>query len=373
MLTEPDRLYARLLERLAETVPFASGSLQLLDGGKLRIAAFRGDLDPAVVSGLRFELVPSYPNYLALSTRRSVAVADVRESYPHFWTRRDDFGSGHIRSWLGVPLVVADEAIGIVALDRAEVEPFDPSDVRIVEAFASHAAVALYNARLYGELKAALASREALVRETHHRVKNSLQLVTSLIDIHMGAVDDARVRTCLEELKLRVGSISAVHERLYSRSAMNDVELDEYLSSLAEDIADSFARPGSAVRLSYDLRPMRASPSVGVTLGLIAGELIINAFKYAFPGGEGMLRIGLRQDGAGGVLSVEDDGVGIDESSPRYATCPDELAEAEAGRTGFGLCLVRSLAEQLGGEATLETRPGRCAWSVRFSLASAGA
>jgi len=371
MLAEPDRLYASLLERLAETVPFATGSLQLLEGDALRVVAFLGGFDPSVVANLRFELVPSYPNFQVLSSKRSVSVADVRESYPHFWTRKEKFDSGHIRSWLGVPLVVADEAIGIIALDRTDVDPFDPSDVRIVEAFAAQAAVALHNARLYGELKEALAAREALVRETHHRVKNSLQLVASLIDIHMGAVDDPYVRTCLEELKLRVGSISSIHARLYAQAGIDDVELDEYLRGLAEDIHDSFTRPGSVVYLRYDMQTLRVPPDTGVTLGLIAGELLINAFKYAFPGGSGSLSLGLRATAAEGILTIEDTGPGmspVDSGERCHDPKGNEAIAEVSGSSGFGLCLVRSLSAQLGGVAELESRPGRTCWTVRFSL-----
>ncbi|MBU0926735.1 MAG: GAF domain-containing protein [Spirochaetes bacterium] len=354
MLAEPDKLYASIFERLQVAVPYVSGSLQLLEGGSLRIVAFRGRLDPSLVMGLRFAVDPDYPNYQVLESRTAVSVPDVRVSYPHFWTRKDEYGSGHIRSWLGVPLVASGAAIGIIALDRDLVDPFGEDEIRIVRAFADHAAVAVRNARVYGDLQDALAARDALMRETNHRVKNNLQLVTSLIDIHAQNVGDPATRQCLEELKVRIHTVSSIHERLYKREDTFGIELDGYLRGLVQDVFASFRRPGAAIAMRVDMEAMHADPSVAVTIGLIAGELLMNALKYAFPGGaRGTISAGLRRLGAYGHLTIGDDGVGM---------APDSR------NGGFGLLLVRSLAEQVGGEARLESGPGGSSWTVRFPV-----
>ena len=356
MLTEPDRLYASLLEKLNRAVPFYSGSVQVMEGDAARVVALRGDLDPVVVLGLRFHMDPLFPNYRVLTTMKPVAFPDIRVEYPHFFTRQDEFNSGHIRSWLGVPMVASGSVIGMLALDRNVVDPFDDEDIRIVQAFADHAAVAIRNSGTYRQLQDALAAGDALMREMNHRVKNSLQLVSSLIDIHAELVAEEGTRESLEELQVRISSIAAIHERLYKRSDMSAVDLDLYLGDLAGDVVQSFSREGGKVSLILESSPIPVDAALAVSLGLITTELIINTLKYAFPGrAKGDLRLGLRRVGDRGELLVEDNGIGMGDARERVG--------------GFGVHLVRSLATQVGGEAEVESRPGRTAWTVRFPLA----
>jgi len=356
MLAEPDRLYASLLGRLRLAVPFSSGSLQVVDGGYTRIVAVHGGLDPDMVIGLRFALDSRYPNDEVVRTKRPVAFDDVRAEYPVFVERKDELGSGHIRSWLGAPLVAAGSVVGMLALDRDEVDPFGDGEVRIVQAFADNAAVAFRNARTYRELQDALASRDALMRETNHRVKNNLQLVSGLISMHAGRVEDAKARENLAELQARIATISSIHERLYRCEDNACIELDDYLRGIAEDVFGSFHRPDSGVALETDLDAIQADPGAALPLGLIANELIVNALKYAFPaGGGGTVSVRLRRVGAFGELSVSDTGVG--------------MAPGAESSGGFGIELVESLAEQADGRAELEPGPGGTAWTIKFPVA----
>ncbi len=355
MLAEPDRLYASLLGRLCGAVPFYSGSLQVVDGDSTRIVAVHGGLDPRTVVGLRFALDSRFPNAEVVRAKRPVAFADVRAGYPVFVERKDELGSGHIRSWLGAPLVAAGSVVGMLALDRDEVDPFDDAEIRIVQAFADNAAVAFRNARTYRELQDALASRDALMRETNHRVKNNLQLVSGLISMHAARVDDAAARENLSELQARIMTISSIHERLYRCEDSACIELDDYLRGIAEDVFGSFQRPDSGMALETDMDAIRLDPDAALPLGLIANELIVNALKYAFPHGRrGTVSVGLRRAGAFGELSVRDTGVG--------------MAPGARESGGFGMELVESLAAQVGGRAELESGPGGTAWTVRFPL-----
>lgn len=357
MLSDPDKLYASLLGRLSQAVPFTTGSLQVMDGDSSRIVAFRGDLDPEVVMGLRFGMDPLFPNYRVVMTKSLVSFADIRTEYPHFETRQDEFASGKIRSWLGVPMVAAGQVIGMFALDRNVVDPFSVDDARIAQAFANHAAVAIRNARTMSELRAAVAAKSTLLRELHHRVKNNLQLVSSLIEMHTGHIQEPDARNGLDELQVRIRSIASIHERLYLREGEGEVQLDDYLRDLAMDTIGSMSNVGVRAELELSLAKTKAGIDVAVPLGLIASELVINALKYAFPGGRGTIRIVLRPGDDGlAELEVSDDGVGM-ESPAR-------------GSGGFGLVLVPGLAQQIGGRASVESRPGRTAWTVSFSGAA---
>lgn len=355
MLTEPERLYARLLERLDQLVPSYSSSLQVVDGNASKIVTCRGNLDPEVVMGLRFPMDPLYPNYEVVKKKRPVSFADIRDAYPHFSSRQEEFSSGHIRSWLGVPMVVVDIVVGMIAMDRNVVDPFDDEETRIVRAFADQAAVAIRNAKVYRRLQEAYAAQGALMREMNHRVKNSLQLVSSLIAIHAGQTDDPSARLVFTELQARIASVSSIHKRLYERKEMSGVDLDEYLRDLAYDVFNSFVGTGAPIELETREVPMSVDMAVAMPLGLILSELMMNALKYAFPGTSGgIIRVSLSRSADGGVLRVEDTGVGF---SP-------ESVEAK----GFGILLIRNLSAQIQGLAEIESSPGSTVWTVRFPL-----
>jgi two-component sensor histidine kinase len=355
LLSQPDKLYARLLEHLNEAVPFYSGSLQVLEADAARIVAFRGPLDPDVVMGLRFRMDPLFPNFRVVSTSKPVAHADIRIDYPHFFTRQDEFNSGHIRSWLGVPMVVAGETIGMIALDRNMVDPFTDEDITVAQGFANQAAVAMRNTRTMIALHEAVSAKDTLLREIHHRVKNSLQLVSSLVDIHAGTLSDGSEQQKMEELQVRIRAISSIHERLYQGSDVNKVDLDEYLGTLANDVVQSFLKSDLRAHLEMDMDPLVVDATLAVPLGLITSELIMNALKYAFPGGRaGTIHIRLKMSGAQAELMVGDDGIGIDPSKARDGS--------------FGVLLVRSLARQIFGEASLDSKSGSTAWVIRFPV-----
>ncbi|TFG80760.1 MAG: GAF domain-containing protein [Spirochaetales bacterium] len=355
MLTEPERLYASLLDRLQRVVPFSSGSLQVMEDDAARIVAFLGNLDKATVMGLRFRMDPLFPNYQVVMRREAVSFVDIRTEYPHFLARQNEFSSGHIRSWLGVPMIASGSVIGMIALDRNIVDPFDGEDIRIVQGFADHAAVAIRNSQIYRELQDALSVRDALMREMHHRVKNNLQLVSSLIAIHANNVDEEATRIHLDELQVRINSISAIHERLYGRANMSAIDLDDYLRALAEEVLKSFRSPGLEVSTNFNLEAIPVDASLAVPLGLITSELIMNSLKYAFPDrSEGTVSIGLKQEDSDGELRIEDSGIGMVLGGDR----PE----------GFGILLVQSLANQIHGTATLSSAAGSTSWTIRFPL-----
>jgi len=356
MLAEPERLYAGLLGHLRRAVPFFSGSLQVMEQNAARIIAFLGDMDPQVVMGLRFPMDPLFPNYEVVRTRKPVAYADIRVAYPHFHTRREEFNSGHIRSWLGVPMIAGTEVIGMIALDRVVVDPFSPDAIDIVMSFANQAAVAIQNSRTYRELQGALAVQDGLMREMHHRIKNNLQLVSSLVELHSGQLQDEPFREKMEKLQVRISAIAAIHEQLYNRSENRTVDLKTYLGSLAAEILASFQRSDAVIELRTELQSVSADLSSGVSLGLIVSELLMNSLKYAFPGNApGTVRLSLREADGEATLVFEDSGVGIQTRSGQ--------------EEGFGTLLIHNLAAQIHGRAELESRPGRTAWTISFTLA----
>jgi PAS domain S-box-containing protein len=211
--------------------------------------------------------------------------------------------------------------------------------------------------RVRGEqaLAKALAERETLLQEVHHRVKNNLQVVQSLLQLQRRTVSDAGSRDALQETALRVRAMALVHEQLYRSPSLRAVSLPNYVRDLARLVALGSARSPDEVALDLDVAALEVGVDRAVPLGLLLTELIGNAFKHAFPDGRrGRVAVTIRQDARGVRISVTDNGRGLP---------PDfDLARADT----LGLQLAAGLARQLGGELTFQCAAGTTA-AVRVS------
>ena len=140
----------RILEQLAFVVPHDSASVQLLRDGELEIIGGEGWSNLASVIGVRFPVPGNNPNTVVIQTRKPYLLNDVHEAFPEF---RNIVHASHIRSWLGVPLIVRNQIIGLLAIDSRETNHFTEDDAELATAFAGHVAVAIENARLFNEIQ----------------------------------------------------------------------------------------------------------------------------------------------------------------------------------------------------------------------------
>jgi two-component sensor histidine kinase len=194
--------------------------------------------------------------------------------------------------------------------------------------------------------EALAAERQVLMREVNHRVGNSLQLVAAFL--HMQATSSTpETRAALAEANRRVLAIAQVHRRLYSSDDVKTVALHQYLGGLVEDIRQSADAEGTAAQLVLRADEVDIDPDSAVTIGIIVTELVINAMKYAYPGGHGPIRVLLsRIDADHCVLTVEDEGVGKTEGAPR-------------SRTGIGRSIIKAMASKLAATVDYDTEgPG---------------
>jgi PAS domain S-box-containing protein len=198
------------------------------------------------------------------------------------------------------------------------------------------------------ELLAALKEREVLLQEVHHRVKNNLQMISSLINMHVRALPEEAGRDALEECQTRVQAIALIHDKLYQSSDYARVPFAEYARSLASGVFEASGVEPDGVTLILTFADVALAVDKAIPCGLILNELITNALKHAFPGGRpGTLRVTLAPVDDGGLrLEVADDGVGL-----------PTLAEAARTPT-LGLGLVSMLTRQLGARLDVETAVG---------------
>ncbi|HOX30955.1 MAG TPA: histidine kinase dimerization/phosphoacceptor domain -containing protein [Spirochaetales bacterium] len=206
------------------------------------------------------------------------------------------------------------------------------------------------------ELSASLEEKELLLREIHHRVKNNLQVISSILRLQAQAVEDQTVQDLFNECQNRVQAMALVHEQLYRSVSISAIRFGGYVESLAAVVWETFDGTGKGARLELDVADAEMSTDRAVPCGLVLVELLTNALKYAHPEGGGRISVAYREEGGYGSLSVSDDGVGL-----------PEHFDPESARS-LGLSLVTSLASQLRGRLELSGPPG-AAFELRFPLA----
>ena len=191
---------------------------------------------------------------------------------------------------------------------------------------------------------------EVLLTEVNHRVANSLSLVASLVRLQTRAVTDQSAKDALSETEARIYAISSVHKRLYTSGDVRSVALDEYLASVLDHLEKSLRDEGSGASLRYELEPLKLQTDASINLGVVATELVTNAFKYAYPNTPGEVRVHLRSLPDQRVeLVVEDDGIGRNGKGPIRGT-------------GLGTRIVSAMAGTMKAEIEyLERQPGTTA------------
>ena len=201
--------------------------------------------------------------------------------------------------------------------------------------------------------KASLAEKEVLLKEIHHRVKNNLQVVSSLLNLQAKAIKDEAARSAFSDSRARIRAMALVHEILYRSRDLASLNPREYVGRLLEGLAAS-CNAGQQVQFAADICDCSLSADILISLGLILSELVSNAYKHAFAGGrQGVITISLAREAAGYCLSVEDGGPGLPAGYDLRAAA------------SMGLQLVTTLAGQLSG--TAEVIPGAGArFLVRF-------
>ncbi len=202
------------------------------------------------------------------------------------------------------------------------------------------------NAELNAALRQRLREREVLLREIHHRVKNNLQLISSILSLQARLLS-GQARSVLEEGQLRVRSIALVHEKLCSSETLSDIELGQYLGDLIAFLRCS-VEGASKVDVQLEAVPLTVAIDQAVPCGLVINELVTNALKHAFPPPRrGSVTVQVRPlDGGRLRLCVSDDGVGL----------PDHVDVARPST--LGLDLVATLARQLHGELRVDRTSG---------------
>jgi len=187
-------------------------------------------------------------------------------------------------------------------------------------------------------IRASLREKEVLLKEIHHRVKNNLQVVSSLLWLQSRTLDDSAIRRMFQESQNRVYSMALVHESLYQSENLSEIDFPTYIGQLTDHLVRSYGADSRRIQISTTIDNLRLTMDSAIPCGLIINELVSNSLKYAFPGNRrGKVEIRMQQDEHHQIrLEVSDDGPGLPEGVGFSST------------KSLGLRLVRTLADQLG-------------------------
>jgi two-component sensor histidine kinase len=295
----------------------------------------------------------------------------------HLTARQEDLDRAEARylertgakSLVLIPMVFHGRTVGLIELmDRTVERLLGDYEISAAQLLTSQAAAAIENARLYGHaqreitdriqaedlLRASLAEKEVLLKEIHHRVKNNLQVISSMLSLQAYALCDPAALTAFTESQDRIRSMALIHEKLYRSQDLAGIDFGGYLEDLAAYLVRSYQRAERPIELCIEADGVRLGVDQAVPCGLIVNELVSNSLKHAFPpdrdhrgAGPDTIHIWLHGDGEGRLsLIVGDNGVGF----PR---------EVNVGHTdSLGLQIVNTLVGQLDGEISLNGTEG---------------
>jgi two-component sensor histidine kinase len=263
---------------------------------------------------------------------------------------------------VSAPIQVAGETIGFLNVDRTRTSKSAMADAQRLEAFAHHAAIALDHAWLYEQaqqeiaerqraeerLKASLLEKEVLLKEINHRVKNNLQVISSLLYLQSKQVMEPKTLEMFVDSRNRVRSMALVHEQLYQTEDLARVNVAKYVRSLASYLFRSHGLGADEIKLEIDVAELSLGVNIAVPCGLIINELFSNTLKHAFPGdakGKIHISFSIGSDGRY-TLVVGDNGIGLPAAFDIRQT------------RSLGLRLVYTLVDQLEGTIQLDRSEG---------------
>ena len=205
-------------------------------------------------------------------------------------------------------------------------------------------------------LRSSLNEKEILLKEIHHRVKNNMQIISSLINLQSNYANDEATVKMFEDSKNRIRSMALIHEKLYMSEDISLIEFSKYIKSLTSKLLEFYSSKSRLITINVVSDDITMDIDSAIPCGLIINELVSNAIKYAFPDGrDGNITIKMHIQDQDYVLSVEDDGVGF----------PEEI-DFKNPKT-LGLQIVHTLTQQLDGDIELENN-GFTRFKIRFKV-----
>lgn len=253
-----------------------------------------------------------------------------------------------IKSLLAMPMMKYNECLGFVGFDSVkDYKKYSMDEIKLLKLYTQMLVNIRSRESQETRLKNSLEEKTLLMKEIHHRVKNNLQIVSSLLFLQSHSVNDSETRKALSDSENRIRAMALLHENIYQTNELIDFSFRKYIESIAQQVIAHY-QPIRVVELVCDLADIRLEPDRAILCGLILNELLINAMQHAFEGcNQGKIKVRLFDDSGQIILIVADDGIGL------------SLDIKSAKKTSIGIQLIDSLVKQLKGTIQFESSPGQ--------------
>ena len=349
-----DEVYESLCEEIRKLIPFDRMSLNLINYESETESPIwalgtdvpgrrTGDVVPFAVA----EVVRARsPILLQVETE-----AEVEHQFP---VLLPSYNAG-LRSFMSVPLLDRDTVIGVLHIRSKDRGVYTHRHLNLLERIGNQIAGAIANSQLYAEqrvaeerIRTSLDEKEVLLKEVHHRVKNNLQVISSLLNLQSRNFDDERARDILMQSRGRVRAMALIHEQLYQSNDLTRIPFGVYIQKLTGDLYRTYQVDSNHVTVTITAGDLLVGIDTAIPCGLIINELVSNSLKHAFPAGvPGEILIALEVDKERNfTLTVSDNGVGIPHAL--------DLRNPES----LGMQLVSSLVDQLGATVEIDRSSG---------------
>lgn len=241
---------------------------------------------------------------------------------------------------------------GVLEVDSRTPRQFTEDDASFLRTYANLLASAVERLRAGAALRARAKEKERLLQELQHRIKNNLQVITSLVRIQASRARHPEAERELTAIGHRVETLRLVHDKLYAAGGAERLDLGTYLSELMASLLQFHGEGARNVRLASEVGSLLVSPELAVPIGIIVTEFITNSLKYAFPDGRGLIGVRLEATPGTARLILWDDGKGLPEARP----------------SGTGMQLIAGFARQIGAEAEWESDKWESDSGAKLSL-----
>lgn len=256
---------------------------------------------------------------------------------------------GHIAltRFLTAPVIFNNMLVGQIALANAS-RPYTSADLVTLRRLASLYAMGINRIRSEEKLKMSLDEKEVLIKELHHRVKNNMQVMSSLLALQSRKIDDKKYQSLFQESQNRIHAMALVHERLYHSEEIAKVDFSRYLYELTQHLFYSYNINRDLVTLNLNVWDVYLGIDAAVPCAMIINELVSNSLKHAFPEGrKGVINVSLmKNDEQKHVLAVLDDGIGF--------PAQFDISKSDS----LGMQIIQSLTRQLNGSLAVEGARG---------------
>jgi PAS domain S-box-containing protein len=303
---------------------------------------------------------------LQIEQRETIYITDITEIPANAGPFMKELGSRGCISLIHVPIAYGGKAFGFVGLESQQTEKTWSVDIIVLLRMVGDIlANALERKLVEEQLNSSLKEKEVLLKEIHHRVKNNMQVISSLLNLQSSRIKSQEILEMFKESQDRIRSMSLIHERLYQSADLAKIDFSHYIQNLASFLFQSYKINPEAVVLTTDVQDVSLDINKAIPCGLIINELVTNSLKYAFPqiseadkkkAKKGEIDIQLTSNNGEITLLYRDNGIGL----------PEDLDIETAD--SFGLQLVTTLVSQLNGRIDIKRKPG-ATFEITFDTA----